>query len=435
MSEDWKQYLCRACGYVYDEAKGDPDSGLAPGTRFEDIPDDWMCPLCGVTKADFEPWTAPVAAVSPGAGRAAPRGVGVVIVGGGLAGWSVAGAIRALDAAVPVTLVSACAADVYHKPELSVALSRGMTAETLRRETGAEAAARLNIRLEPETFAIGIEPGRHTLRTTRGPLRYTQLVLAQGARPVELPGLPPELCWRVNDLRGWNRLQQALAGKPQRIAIVGAGMVGCELAEDLVRAGHAVTLVSLTDLPLQPLLPDPAAALLQANLQGIGIRFLGGTTVQAVARDGAALRVTTDKGETIEVDHVVSAAGLATETRLSRSAGLAFDRGIVVEAATLRTSEPDIYALGDCISIAGVPCRFIEPIGRQAEAIAHGVLGRAHEGYRHAAPVIRLKTRSTPLVIHGAPVPGVAWTMAGDGEGTLRMEQWLEGKLQARLVA
>ncbi len=49
-------YICRACGLIYDEEKGDPDSGIAPGTRFEDIPDDWECPLCGVTKTDFEPF-------------------------------------------------------------------------------------------------------------------------------------------------------------------------------------------------------------------------------------------------------------------------------------------------------------------------------------------------------------------------------------------
>ena len=54
----WKQFICKACGLIYDEAKGDADSGLAPGTRFEDIPDDWACPLCGVTKADFEPHDA-----------------------------------------------------------------------------------------------------------------------------------------------------------------------------------------------------------------------------------------------------------------------------------------------------------------------------------------------------------------------------------------
>ena len=55
----YQSYICEACGYVYHEADGDPDGGLPPGTRFADIPDDWACPLCGVTKADFSPYEAP----------------------------------------------------------------------------------------------------------------------------------------------------------------------------------------------------------------------------------------------------------------------------------------------------------------------------------------------------------------------------------------
>lgn len=50
-----KKYVCTACGYIYDPELGDPDSGIAPGTAFEDIPDDWVCPLCGVPKSDFDP--------------------------------------------------------------------------------------------------------------------------------------------------------------------------------------------------------------------------------------------------------------------------------------------------------------------------------------------------------------------------------------------
>ena len=50
-----KKYVCTICGYIYDEEKGDPDGGIAPGTKFEDIPDDWVCPVCGASKAAFEP--------------------------------------------------------------------------------------------------------------------------------------------------------------------------------------------------------------------------------------------------------------------------------------------------------------------------------------------------------------------------------------------
>ena len=96
------QFICRACGYVYDEALGDPDGGLAPGTRLQDIPDDWACPLCGVTNADFEPYDPaprPQQAARPmqvNARRSATarNADGVVIVGGGTAAWALVEQIR-----------------------------------------------------------------------------------------------------------------------------------------------------------------------------------------------------------------------------------------------------------------------------------------------------------------------------------------------------
>ena len=121
----WMQYICHACGYIYDEETGDPDGGLAAGTRFEDIPDDWACPLCGVTKADFEPYTAPSLEAlktrtgSLGAPQTQGRrgqSAGVVIVGAGRAGWQLAENLRALDAQLPITLVTGCAGDLYDKP-------------------------------------------------------------------------------------------------------------------------------------------------------------------------------------------------------------------------------------------------------------------------------------------------------------------------------
>ena len=127
-SIEWRQYICRACGLIYDEKDGDPDSGLEPGTRFEEIPDEWECPLCGVTKSDFElfvkeEFTSPPKTISYS------NEIGIVIIGGGISGWSVVEEIRKLDAEVPVTLITACDGNRYHKPELSVAISRNMISE------------------------------------------------------------------------------------------------------------------------------------------------------------------------------------------------------------------------------------------------------------------------------------------------------------------
>ena len=432
-SQAYQQYICRACGLIYDEAEGDPDSGLAPGTRFEDIPDDWECPLCGVTKSDFEllEKKKPVAAAEQ---MVFARETGILIVGGGLAGWAAAEAIRELDALVPVTLVCACAGDRYHKPELSVALSRGLTAKKLVRETAREAASRLGVRLMNHTFATGLTPATHQLRTTRGTLQYTQLILAQGSRPRLPQQLTAEHCWRINDLHCWDALARQLQSGKKSVAIIGAGMVGCELAEDLAGAGHSVTLINRDAYPLAHLLPEKAGQRLLAGITGQGIRHCGKVTVKSVTRDeGNKHWVAFAHGTREAFDHVIVATGLRTENRLAQQAGLRFDQGVVVDPLSLSTSAEDVYALGDCISIGGKPCRFIEPIVHQARVIAHSILGDQAKHYEHQPPVVRLKTRSLPLVMHGFPCPDSPWETIVENGNELIMEQRRDGNLIVQL--
>lgn len=429
---DWKQFICRACGLIYDEQAGDPDSGIAPGTRFEDIPDDWVCPLCGVVKSDFEPYeleSQPCSQVASAPVVQPSRGADIVIVGAGHAGWTAAQALRQLDPDLGITIVTACSGDRYLKPELSIAMSRGATRDSLVREPASAAAQKLNIRLMPETFVVGISTGLHQVRTTRGTLPYNSLILAQGARPALPAALPPSQCWRINDLEGWSGLQKKLHGSSKRVVIIGAGLVGCELADDFNRAGHQVTLLDIQTQPLAALLPIKASMRLLEAFEQAGIQFFGSVTVSGVTRSKEGERlIQTGCGRTFAADEVVAATGLVTDERLARGAGLQFDRGIVVDPETLRTSAPGVYALGDCVSIEGMPCRFIEPIAKQADAIAHEILKRAHPGYRHKDPIIRVKTKSLPIVLHGAPRLAVAWSTLEDTPDLLLMQQLSDGQ-------
>ena len=409
--DTWQQYICHACGYIYNEADGDPDSGLAAGTRFADIPDDWACPLCGVGKADFSLYVAPAmdalqaraaaasATVAPGlaGSRTAP---GVVIVGAGRAGWLAAEALRAQNATLPITVVTACAGDVYDKPLLSIALARAIAPQALVKETGADAARRLQVRLLAHTQAIRICADTQTLRTTRGNLRYRHLVLAHGAQAVLPAGLPAAMCWRINHLNAYLRLCAALGDKPKDVLIVGAGLIGCELANDLALGGHRITLLDVQTEPLARWNDQQAGESLLEAWQKLPIRFVGNVKVSRVERLGSSYRVSTTGGQRFAVDQVIVAAGLQTPGRLARSAGLAWQEGIAVDAVTLRTSEARIHAMGDCSTVGGQASRFIEPIARQARTIAADICSADPVPYEARAAVVRVKTSSRPLTLH-----------------------------------
>ncbi|PKO69313.1 MAG: rubredoxin [Betaproteobacteria bacterium HGW-Betaproteobacteria-16] len=402
----FNKYICHACGYIYDEAEGDPDSGLVAGTRFEDIPDDWACPLCGVTKGDFEPYSEPsldeLRARAGDTASVAVRGgtPGVVIVGGGRAGWQMAEALRALDATLPITLVSACAADVYDKPLLSVAMARHMNLDRLVKEPGAQAAQRLNVRLLAHTDAVRICPDTRSLRTTRGTLRYDRLVLAHGAQAALPPVLPASMCWRINHLGAYRKLRAALGETAKDVVIVGAGLIGSELANDLALGDHRITLLDVTPEPLARWQADQAGTQLLEAWKDLPIRFIGHVQVAGVERVGDRYRISTTCGQRFPADAVVAAAGLATPPRLAQSAGLAWNQGIAVQPQDLATSDPRIHALGDCISVNGQTSRFIEPIARQARTIAAAICGAEAVPYELRAATVRVKTTSRPLTLH-----------------------------------
>ncbi len=405
-------FICDACGYIYNEADGDMDGGLAAGTRYADIPDDWACPLCGVTKADFTPYKAPgldaLMAQLQGrrVGPAASRrdSGGVVIVGAGRAGWQTAEALRALDPDLPISIVTACLGDVYDKPLLSVAMARSLTADRLVRETGADAARRLNVRLLSETHAVSVNSALRTLRTTHGPLRYSHLVLAHGAQAVLPTGMPASLCWRVNHLGMYLLLRAALGDLTtdgaKKVLIVGAGLVGSELANDLALGGHHVTLIDTQDQPLARWPSVQVGQPLLAAWQSLPLRFVGGVTVARLVRQGQGYQLSTTDGQTFDADQVIAATGLHTPSRLALSAGLAWRDGIAVDAETLTTSVQRIHALGDCITIEGRSSRFIEPIARQARTVAAAICGAAPVPYAARTGVVRVKTSSWPLTLH-----------------------------------
>lgn len=373
---------------------------------------------------------------------------GIVIIGAGLAGWHVIDAIRAKDKDIPITLITADSGDRYHKPMLTMAISQKKSAADLVRATGIDAAEATNVKLLANTQVTDVDASTQQLQlisalrsdpvyTNYATIGYDKLVLAMGAHPIFPKSLPEDLVWHVNHIERFGQLQEKLATGSQHVAIVGAGMVGTEIAEDLLKAGHQVTLIDLNDAPLSQMLPPKATARIAQAVKSQGINFLGGYQVSAITHlsDGKlqvsyeALASATDSStaepiEALMVDHVIASTGLTVDDKLPTAAGVEFDRrtGIVVDAPTLRTSTANIYAIGDCMSIDGVPCRYVAPLRAQAATIADDVLGLEHNGYDHKPPMIRLKNKAISVMVTGVPKATGNWQVKTESNEELVMD-------------
>jgi rubredoxin---NAD+ reductase len=193
-----------------------------------------------------------------------------------------------------------------------------------------------------------------------------------------------------------------------KIVIMGAGLIGCEFANDLIDAGYKVSVVDPASRPLGALLPEAASEQLRLALQDLGVQWHFGTTVQAVNdvanqpdNDAAsALQVTLANGETIPADVVLSAIGLRADTHLAVAAGLACERGIQVDEF-LQTSAPLVYALGDSAQYASAgntTLPYVMPIMNAARALAQTLSGNKTEVVFPVMPVA-VKTPALPLMI------------------------------------
>ena len=377
---------------------------------------------------------------------------GIVIIGAGLAGWHVIDAIRAKDKDVPITLITTDSGDRYHKPMLTMAISQNKQASDLVRATGADAAKAANINLIANTQVTDIDATAQTVQlisalrsdpvyTNYAMISYDKLVLAMGAHPIFPKSLPEDLVWHVNHIERFGQLQEKLATGSQHVAIVGAGMVGTEIAEDLLKAGHQVTLIDLNDAPLSQMLPAKATARIAEAVKSQGINFLGGYQVTDVIRindgnDIERLQVSyeplasneesteSQQSDILIVDHVIASTGLTVDGTLPTAAGVEFNRrtGIEVDAPTLRTTTDNIYAIGDCMSINGVACRYVAPLRAQAATIADDVLGLEHSGYDHKPPMIRLKNKAISVMVTGVPQANGNWQVTTESDDELIMD-------------
>ena len=353
----------------------------------------------------------------------------IVIIGSGLAGYNTAKELRKLDTATPLIIIAADSGPFYSKPMLSNALTSKKTAEAIALNSPEQMATQLNATVRAHTRIDAIETAAHTLRIGEETLAYSKLVLALGADQIRLPlsGNATGSVLTVNDLDDYADFRAAINGK-KRVAIIGAGLIGCEFANDLATGGYGVDIIDIAPQALGRLLPPEGGALLQAKLAALGVQWHLGASAQAVDRAENGYAVTLSNDNVLRVDVMLSAVGLKPRTELAATAGIKVNRGIVVDRH-LETSAPDVYALGDCAEIEGMVMPYVMPIMHATRALAQTLAGKRTPVSFPAMPVM-VKTPACPTIVapHAVGAAGT-WQVETTADGVKSLFVAADGKL------
>ncbi|MBP3860884.1 NAD(P)/FAD-dependent oxidoreductase [Pseudomonas fragi] len=353
----------------------------------------------------------------------------VVIVGTGLAGYNLAREFRKLDSETPLLLITSDDGRSYSKPMLSTGFGKNKEADGLSMATPEAMAEQLKAQVRTHTRISGIDPGHKQLWIGEEAVPYRDLVLAWGAQTVQVPveGDAQDAIFPINDLEDYARFRAAAAGK-RRVLILGAGLIGCEFANDLIAGGYEVDVVAPCEQVMPTLLHPAAAAAVQAGLESLGARFHLGPVLTRLQRTENGLEAHLSDGNVVPCDVVVSAIGLRPRIDMAAAAGIKVNRGIEVDRQ-LKTSHDNIYALGDCAEVDGLNLLYVMPLMSCARALAQTLAGNT-TAVSYGAMPITVKTPVCPLVV--SPVPrgceGV-WTVEGQGADIKALCRDADGKL------
>ena len=274
----------------------------------------------------------------------------IVIIGGGHAAAQLCAGLASAGLGPRVHLVCEEPELPYHRPPLSKAFLKSPD-EALQWHRAEAWYAEAGIQVHRANAALAIDRERRTVRLKSGDeLPYEWLVLATGARARRVPSLPDQL-ENVAVLRhAADALRvRSLITQAQHITVLGGGFIGLEIAATARALGKAVTVLEAAPrLLMRSVSPELAEHVLQTH-RASGIELRLGVAAGGFEVEGNRLAAMAVDGQRIEIDLLVSGIGASPEDGLARAAGLQCDNGVVVDAC-LRTSDPQILALGDCAS-------------------------------------------------------------------------------------
>lgn len=360
-----KKWKCTVCGQVFEgDAPPVPCPVCGAGENAfvlleETAPTRWRCTVCGqYFDGDKPPVPCPVCGAGENAFERVVEEVvhfkqdtddKFVIIGGGLAGLEAAKAIRTRNETASITILADEPYSPYNRPALSDVMSDGLSFVNLLLEQE-DFYQQNNIQLLVNSAAVSIDAHQRQVKLENGQtLPYTKLLLATGSKPFNplkcAPGAVPLMTLRCYD----DAMEIIRQATKKRVVLVGGGILGLEAAIALRERGASVTIVELAPhiMPLQT--DDSTAALLAARLEHLGFHLRLGVSVSEVTATG----VTLSNGDTLAADFVLASMGVRSEVSLAAPLGIDIARGIIVNDF-MHTSQPDIWAAGDCAEYGGV---------------------------------------------------------------------------------
>jgi len=352
----------------------------------------------------------------------------LVIVGNGMA------AARLVDELAKTSLGRYAIAVIGAEPRLAynrVLLSSVLAGEIASHDIELKPASwwrDRGVTLKYNSLVTEIDVGRRELKIAGDEsIEFSRLVLATGSSPLRLnlPGVDLAGVHTFRDSRDVDLLL-ALALRKRPVVVVGGGLLGLEAAYGLAKAGTPVTLLHLMDRLMERQLDPPAADLLKTLVERKGVEVLLKADTARIYGSSRVEGVELADGRKIEADAVVFAAGIRPNTMLAQQAGIAVNRGIMVDDV-LQTSAPDIYALGECAEHRGVCYGLVEPAYEQARVLARYLAGRSAN---YAGSVV-----ATNLKVSGVSVFSAGDFLGTDGSEAIMLSDVRRGTYKKLVVA
>jgi NAD(P)H-nitrite reductase large subunit len=342
LREKWESFTDKATGKTYWKC-------TVCGEIFEGALPPAVCPVCGAGQEAFVEYVPELIEFSD------DKEIKVVIVGSGAAAISAADALRKRNAKASIDIYSREETLPYYRPVLTKAIAEKVNdTEFLVKPAHYYAQNKISLHLGEMADSIDVQGKRLRLKSGES-VPYDKLVLATGAScfipPIQGASLPEVVALREQS--DFDKLNSLVADAPKRIVIIGGGLLGMETADSLSKLGHDVTILEACPcvLPRQ-IDPEGAPVLEKIIAENSSVTVQRDVFVVEICGHEKVIGVKTKRDKIIDCDIVIISAGIRSNVELAKEAGLKLDRAIVVDEK-MRTSNPDIYAAGDCAVFNG----------------------------------------------------------------------------------